>query len=88
MLNRLDREVVGWNKHKYFEMKAFQAGKGIPAELVGLCLLPGVGKTMARHLYSVDVKSRADVIEAARLNDLASDEEVGMAARGLADGTI
>jgi len=88
LLKRIDREVAGWSKDKYFDEKQFQSSRGIPLELLELCLLPGVGKSMAYCLYNVDIRSRSDVISEAGLNDLATDDEIGMAARGLADGVF
>ena len=84
-LGRVDEEVAGWAKSWYFERLSFQARHGVSSELVPLRKLPGVGKKLAEALYNAGMRSPEDVVEAAGLGGGVAEEEIGMAARGMAD---
>jgi len=86
VLRRLDHEVMRWNKIDYFDRLEFQVKKGLSCHLVPLCRLPGVGKVLAGALYQMGIESPEDVVVEAGFDKLVSDEDIGMAARGMVDG--
>lgn len=56
----LDR-LSGWEMEGFFEDLAVQVAYGVSGGLVELCKLPGVGKTQARCLYNLGVRSKRDL---------------------------
>jgi hypothetical protein len=85
-LRRIDKEVLRWGKIDYFDRLEFQAGRSIPFELVSLCRLPGIGKSMAVGLHEMGIDGPEDVLASVGAEGGKSDEEIGMIARGMLDG--
>jgi replicative superfamily II helicase len=63
MLMMLDKYECNWKMSGFFDDLQKQVRKGIPAELVSLCKVAGIGKGRASHLYNMGLKTADDVLE-------------------------
>ena len=67
-----------WNKKEFFSLLAKRALYGVPAKLVNLVEINGIGKIRAEKLYNRGFKNKQDVLvnleEAARIVGINKDK--------------
>ena len=61
VLKQIDSRVTKWNKSKYFDNVANQIRYGVPAHLIPLVGIPGIGAVRAKRLYDSGFKTADDV---------------------------
>lgn len=62
-LVRLDKEVAGWNRGRFFDDVELMVRKGITVSLVELCRLPGITKGRADFLYNAGARDAEGIAE-------------------------
>ena len=77
--------TYGTGMADFFEDLGVQAAYGVPRCLVGLCKLSGIGKTHARALYNMGVRTPFDLPGALSLIDEAEQPELLDAVRKVLD---
>ena len=63
VLGLLDSMAAKWNRSSFFRDLSMRMSYGVRSELVGLCLLPNVGKVRAEKLFHAGFKNPKDLIK-------------------------
>ncbi len=63
VLRVVDTMSKKWNRGEFFKVLAKRAVYGVPAKLVGLIEIKGIGKVRAEKLYNNGIKSKEDILK-------------------------
>jgi len=75
LLRLVDAKVTRWGKSDWLDDLELRVRKGIQADMVWLMKIPGMRKSMAQHLYNMDVREPADLESALAMIDGEENEQ-------------